>query len=143
MRFRLLLGAVGVAMALFGVLRLLQQDLPDIADAVLWLVGGVLVHDALLSPLVIVGTVLAARLLPRRTWAVVAGGLVVLLTVTVTAIPVLGSWGSRPDNPTLLDRNYVVGWCVFAALVLVVTLVRLTPAWSRLKQRRSRTEGGA
>ena len=50
-------------------------------------------------------------------------GLVVLGTVTVTAIPVLGDFGARPDNLTLLPRNYVLGWFVFAALVLVVTVV--------------------
>ena len=64
-----------------------------------------------LAPLTI-GAAVAARLLPRAP----AGrgrrsALVVLRTVTVTAIPVLGPWGARPDNPTLLDRNYVAGWC--------------------------------
>ena len=143
MRTRLLIGAVGVAMGLFGLLRFLQHDLSDTANAVLWLAGGVVVHDALLAPITIAATVAAARFLPRRAWAVVAGGLVVLLTVTVTAIPVLGSWGARPDNPTLLDRNYVMGWCVFAILVLVVSLVRLTPAWSRLRGRGSEDGGGS
>ncbi len=139
----MLIGAVGVAMGLFGLLRLLQHDLADTANAVLWLAGGVLVHDAILAPLTIGAAVIAARVLPRRAWAVTASGLVVLLTVTVTAIPVLGSWGARPDNPTLLDRNYVAGWCVFAIVVLLVSLVRLTPAWRRLSARKPHDEGGA
>jgi hypothetical protein len=50
-------------------------------------------------------------------------GLVVLATVTVTAIPVLGSWGARPDNATLLDRNYLLGWLVFATLVVLGVLL--------------------
>ena len=40
-------------------------------------------------------------------------GLVVLGSVTLLAIPVLGRFGARADNPTLLDRHYGVGcgWC--------------------------------
>ena len=142
MRFRLLLGAVGVAMGAFGLLRFLQHDLGDIVNGVLWLAGGVIVHDAVIAPVTLGATFLGTRLLPRRAWVVTATGLVVLLTVTATAIPVLGSWGARPDNPTLLDRHYVVGWCVFAALVLVASLLRLTPTWRRLVHRTAH-EGGA
>jgi len=34
------------------------------------------------------------------------------------AVPVLGGFGARPDNPTLHDRPYAAGWLVVAALVL-------------------------
>jgi hypothetical protein len=37
----------------------------------------------------------------------------------VVAVPVLGRFGARPDNPTLLDRPYVLGWLVLAALTLL------------------------
>jgi hypothetical protein len=36
----------------------------------------------------------------------------------VVAIPVLGRFGARPDNPTLLDRPYLTGWLVVAGLTL-------------------------
>lgn len=48
-----------------------------------------------------------------------------LVTVTATAIPVLGSWGSRSDDSTLLDRDDIMGWCVFAAVVLLASLIPL------------------
>jgi len=120
-RLRLLIGAVGVAMGLFGALRFVQLDFPDIVNATLWLAGGVIVHDGILAPLTLAVVVLATRALAPRLRTAVTAGLVVLATVTVTAIPVLGSWGAREDNPTLLDRNYVLGWVVFAALVLLAT----------------------
>ncbi len=123
MRTRLLLGVVGVAMGAFGALRFLQLDFPDIVDAVLWLAGGVVLHDAILAPLTIGLTVLLTRVVPPSARARVTVGLVVLVTVTITAIPVLGRFGERPDNATILDRNYTVGWLVFAVLVLVGTLV--------------------
>ena len=140
MRFRLLLGAIGVAMGAFGLLRFLQHDLADTVNALLWLAVGVVVHDAVIAPLTLGVTVVGIRLLPRRAWVVTATGLIVLFTVTATAVPGLGSWGARPDNPTLLDRNYVAGWCVFAALVLLGSLLTLTPAWRRLV---SKGPGGA
>jgi hypothetical protein len=142
MRWRVLLGGIGVAMGMFGLLRFLQNDLGDITDGVLWLAGGVIVHDGIIAPLTIGLVLLGRRIVPRKAWVVTVTGLVVLITVTVTAIPVLGSWGARADNPTLLDRNYALGWCVFAVLVLLGSLVTLTPAWRRLVKQDDRTVGG-
>jgi hypothetical protein len=135
MRTRLVIGAVGVAMGAFGALRFLQLDLPDIVDAVLWLVGGVVVHDAVLAPLTIGLTYLATRVVPVWARSRVAVALVVLATVTLTAVPVLGRMGERADNPTLLDRNYVVGWLVLVVLVLVVTAAS-GPVAARLRRDR-------
>jgi hypothetical protein len=122
MRTRLAIGAVGLAMGAFGALRFLQLDFPDIVNAVLWLAGGVLVHDAILAPLTIALTFVAARVVPAAARARVVVGAVVIATVTITAVPVLGRFGERPDNLTLLDRNYTVGWLVFVALVVVVAV---------------------
>ena len=122
MRTRLLIGGVGVLMGAFGALRFLQLDLDDIVNAFLFLAGGVIVHDGFIAPLT-VGSGCSSS--PGSSPAGCARrsrmGLVVLGTVTVTAIPVLGGFGARPDNLTVLPRNYVLGWFVFAALVLVVT----------------------
>ena len=123
MRLRMLLGALGVLMGAFGALRFLQLDLPDIVDAVLWLAGGVVLHDAVVAPLTLLLTVVLGRVVPDAWRSRVTVAAVVLLTVTAVAVPVLGRFGARSDNPSLLDRDYVGGWLVLAALVLVVTLV--------------------
>ncbi len=141
MRLRVLIGVVGLAMGAFGALRFLQLDLPDIVDAVLWLVGGVVVHDAVLAPLTIAITVLATRVVAPRARVRVTVALIVLVTVTVTAVPVLGKFGERPDNPTLLPRDYVLGWLVFAVLVLVVTLLS-APVTRLLRGRAEPTSHG-
>ena len=49
--------------------------------------------------------------------------LVVLGSLTLLAIPVLGRFGARSDNPTLLDRPY--GWSWLALAVVTVALVAL------------------
>ena len=136
MRTRLLIGAVGIALAAFGALRFLELGLPNIVDAVLWLAGGVVIHDAVIAPLTIGLTVLATRVVPPAARVRVTVALIVLATVTVTAVPVLGTFGARPDNPTLLPRNYLGGWLVFAALVVLTTLLA-PPVLRRLRRTRS------
>ena len=125
MRTRLLLGALGVAVATYGGWLLLQEDLSDLVDTVVWLAGGVVLHDFVLVPLTLLLGLALVRLLPANLRAPVAGGLVVLGTVTLMAVPVLGGWGANADNPTILDRNYPVGWLVVAGVTMLVVVVTI------------------
>lgn len=127
MRTRLALGAVGVAAGLYGALMLLDDGFSDLVSIVIWLAGGVVLHDFVLAPL----TVLAGRLTPRLpspTRAPVVVAVVVLTAITLLAIPVLGRFGASPGNATLLDRNYWAGWVGIVTLlaigVLLASIVR-------------------
>ncbi len=115
---RLVLGALGLGAAAYGALLLARSDLADLLDVGLWLAGGVLVHDALVAPVTVVAVVLLRRVLAPAWRTPVTVGAVVLLCVSVTAVPVLGRFGARADNPTLLDRDYTGGWLLVAAVVL-------------------------
>ena len=125
MRTRLLLGALGVAVATYGGWLLLQEDLSDLVDTAVWLAGGVVLHDFVLVPLTLLLGLALVRLLPTNLRAPVVGGLVVLGTVTLMAVPVLGGWGANADNPTILDRNYPVGWLVVAGVTMLVVVVTI------------------
>ena len=125
MRTRLLLGALGVAVATYGGWLLLQEDLSDLVDTTVWLAGGVVLHDFVLVPLTLLLGLALVRLLPANLRAPVVGGLVVLGTVTLMAVPVLGGWGANADNPTILDRNYPVGWLVVAGVTMLVVVVTI------------------
>ena len=125
MRTRLLLGVLGVAVAAYGAWLLLQEDLSDLVDTAVWLAGGVVLHDFLLVPLTLLIGVALIRLLPANLRAPVAGGLVVLGTVTLMAVPVLGGWGANADNPTILDRNYTAGWLVVAGVTMLVVVLTI------------------
>ncbi len=118
---RVLLGLAGVATAVYGWLLLLDNGFGDLVDVATWLVSGVVLHDLVLAPLVIVLVVVTSRVLPDAWRAPAAAALVVLGSVTLLAIPVLGRFGARVDNPTLLDRSYWAGWALIAALVLLAT----------------------
>ncbi len=49
--------------------------------------------------------------------------MVVLGSLTILAIPMLGRFGAKADNPTLLDRNYWLGWSLIAVLVVAGVVV--------------------
>ncbi len=132
---RLVLGALGVVAGLFGAWRLLGRvQGSDLLDVVVWMAGVVVVHDAVLAPLTVLLTVALRRVVPAAWRSRVTVALLVLVTVTLTAVPVLGRFGARSDNPTLLDRDYTAGWWVLAGVVLAVTLL-VGPVSRRLRRR--------
>jgi hypothetical protein len=134
-RGRALLGALGVLVAAYGGWLLLsRQDTAGNLDTLLWLVGGVVVHDALLAPVVIGLGVMLSRVVPAGARAAAVAGLVVLGTLTLLAVPFLGGFGrdNAPDNTTLLDRDYTAGYLVLVAAVLVLVVL---PVWALTRRR--------
>ncbi|GGL36465.1 hypothetical protein H9L10_14705 [Phycicoccus endophyticus] len=117
---RVVLGLAGAALVGWGLVLLagLSGQLLEIAA---WLAGGIVVHDALLAPLVLLLGALAARRVPSWLRPPLVRLLVVLGPLTLVAVPVLGRFGARADNPTLLDRPYLAGWLVVAALAVLGT----------------------
>lgn len=116
---RVVLGALGVAGAAYGGWLLVQRGLADLVATVVWLAGGVVAHDGLLAPLTILLGVAAALLLPAAWRGPAARFAVLVGPLTLLAVPVLGRFGARDDNPTLLDRAYWPGWALVVGLCLV------------------------
>ena len=125
MRARLLIGLLGLAAAAYGLVLLVSNGLDDLVAAVIWLAAGVVLHDFVLVPLTFGFCWVAMRVVPAGQRQPLAAGLLVLGSLTVLAIPVLGRFGERPDNPTLLDRDYTAGWLLVAGLTLVAVLAGL------------------
>lgn len=124
MRLRVLLAALGALAGAYGAFLLLsRQDGDQLVNAATWLAAGVVLHDFVLAPVVLGLVALGARVAPVAARVPLAGALVVLGSVTLLAIPVLGRFGARPDNPTLLDRDYTVGWLALAGVVLLGAVV--------------------
>jgi hypothetical protein len=142
---RIVAGIVGGAMTVYGVVRLLGLGWANTWDTLQWLVGGVVLHDAAFAGLTLAVALLAVRVVPRDRLApwVVAG--VVLVPTTLLAVPELGRFGARADNPTLLDRHYWLGWFVLVTLVLAaaVAAILVTSYAARVRRRPvGRTAGG-
>ena len=116
------LGGLGIVAGGYGALVLLER--PDELVAIgSWLAGGVILHDLVLAPVVIGLCLVGSRLLPQRHHLPAVLSLAVFGSVSIVAIPVLGRFGAKSDNPTLLDRNYLIGWLVIGALTLLASLV--------------------
>ena len=130
---RLLLGATGVVLIVVGAVFLSGDRFGDLVGVGAWLAGGVVAHDAVIGPLVIVVGALGVPLLPSAFRAPVVVGLVVLMTVTLMAVPVIGRFGAKADDHGLLNRPYVALWLVFAALVVVAVLIS---SWVRRRSPR-------
>lgn len=119
MGVRVGLAAAGVAVGAFGALKLLALGWSNLFATIPWLIGGVVLHDAVIAPLVITVSGAGLAVLPRWARGSAAAVVVVLGSATLLAIPVLGRFGAKTDNATLLDRPYGIGWLVLAALVFV------------------------
>lgn len=132
---RVVVGAAGALLVAWGLVLLVGMGPQQLLAVATWLVGGVVLHDAVLAPVVVGLGVLAATRLTPRLRAPLVGLLVVLGPLTLAAVPVLGRFGARADNPTLLDRPYWTGYLALVALAVVVAAVA---ARLRLRGRESR-----
>lgn len=118
------LGGLGVALAAYGaLLALTRQDPQQLVEIALWLAGGVALHDGLVAGAALVAAVVGRRVLPRPWLAPATLALVVWGSVSIMAVPVLGRFGARDDNPTLLDRPYLATWLAATALTVLAVAV--------------------
>lgn len=131
---RVFLVAVGCVAGVAGAVQLLAQGPADVAHAVAWLAAGVLAHDAVLAPAVVVAGLVVWPRLPEPARAPAAVAAVVVGTVTLAVLPTLGRFGAKPDDETLLNRPYVAFW---VGLVLLAALGALVASVVRRRQRRT------
>ncbi|MEV5973984.1 hypothetical protein [Streptomyces sp. NPDC051921] len=131
---RWVLGGLGVCLVGVGAWHLAAQ--PDPYDALVWLAGAVVLHDAVLAPLVLAAGLLVAAV-PARP--VVRGTLIVCGALVLVTLPLLLRPGA-PPNPSALPLPYARNLLVVLALVTAaaVALVVLPQLWRRARRARSR-----
>ncbi|WP_149823996.1 hypothetical protein [Streptomyces tailanensis] len=125
---RVLVGAAGVA--LMGVGVSLLMDVRDVTGVLVWLGGAVVLHDALIAPLVLLAGLVLVR---GGTRGPVRGALVVAGALTVVALPALLRPG-RTANSSVLPLDYPRNWLI--ALAAVATVTALVLAARGLTRRR-------
>jgi hypothetical protein len=97
------------------------------ANLAKFVVGGALLHDLLIAPLVLLAAVAVARAVPGRARGIVQAALAVTGVVALFSYPMVRAYGLAAHNPTSLPHNYALNlivvlgvvWAVAAAALLV------------------------
>ena len=99
-----------------------------------WLAGGVLAHDLVLAPVILLLGVAASRWMPSYARLPVAVAVVCWGSLTLIALPMIGGYGATPSLPSLLDRPYRMTWVVGTGVVLAAVVA---VSWLRWRRQRS------
>jgi hypothetical protein len=78
----------------------------DLLPLGVWIVGGDVVHDALLVPATLLVTVLVTAFVPEPWRAPLLAGLGATACILLVSIPLLGGYGRKAGNPTVLPLDY-------------------------------------
>jgi hypothetical protein len=123
---RWLFALTGLALLAYGAVLAWDFATSRTVNAVqgaAWFVGGPLVHDGLVAPVVgLVGLGLG-RVLPRPWRAPVVAGLVLTGVLTLLGVPLLWRPFGGATNPGLHDRDYGAGLAIALGVVWVGVLL--------------------
>lgn len=117
------IGLAGLIMVGYGALLLADNPPVIIARIVTWAVVAVVVHDFVFAPLCAAAGVGGRRLIPARYRAPISVGALCSVVLGLLAVPVYDRPGMRPDNTTVLDRDYPLGLAVSLGVVWLSVLV--------------------
>jgi hypothetical protein len=119
--------AVGWAVIGWGLRGVFQHSLDTRpANLAKFVVGGALLHDLIVAPVLLLAGVALARAVPGRARAVVQAALAISGIVALFSYPLVRAYGLAANNPTSLPHNYganlliVLGvvWAVAAGIVI-------------------------
>ena len=127
---------LGLGLLAFGIGGLLTNvEGPALESWLKVFLGGLIAHDALFAPLVVLGSVLLTRAVPAAVRAPVQGALIVSCALIAVAIPVVGGFGRLANNPSLLPSDdYGLRLAIALGVVWAITA---TVAVIRLRRDRS------
>ena len=114
---RILLALAGIGVGCYGAVLLLELPTATVVRVLTWAVVAVVIHDLAFAPLCAAVGLAGGRLLPSRWRSPLAVAALCSVVLVLLAVPVYGKPGLRPDNPTVLDRDYPLG--LLSALAVV------------------------
>ncbi len=133
----ILLGAAGLAWGAWVMVDTVRTArLPGVA---LWVGAAIVVHDAVIAPLVLFAGVLlrrAGRRLAGTVVAVLQGTIVLGSIMTLIVVPAIVAQGVHSKNPTVLPLDYGTNLAVFWVVIAVLG----TAASAALYARASRAD---
>jgi glucan phosphoethanolaminetransferase (alkaline phosphatase superfamily) len=120
---RVLLALTGVGFGLWGLWLVRDFTSLQLISTGWFLIGGVIVHDAILAPITVGLGVLAARLLPSHFRAAAAGAFLIWATLTVAFFNVISGTHAKSDNQTVLHRPYLLSWLILTGVLIGIMVV--------------------
>lgn len=130
---------LGALVILYGAQGLLRSvGFAELRSVATWFVGGALLSDLLLAPVVIIVGVVLSRIVSGRVRPYVQAGLIITGGVTLIALPLLTGRGKSDSNPSELPLNYPRGWLITIACVWAAVAVLALTRWALHSRERSR-----
>lgn len=120
---RLLLAMAGIGLGVYGALLVWQNPPVIIVRILVWALVAVVVHDFVFAPLCAAMGWLGHRLIPAGSRSPIAVAALCSVVLVLLAVPVYGRPGMRPDNATVLDRDYPLGLAVSLGVVWLSVLL--------------------
>ncbi|OPX06826.1 hypothetical protein [Mycobacterium sp. AT1] len=137
---RVVIGASGLGVGGYGALLLWDNPPTVLMQIALWAGVAVVAHDFVFAPVCTALGLGVRRVLPRRWWGTVGIAALCSVTLVLVAIPVFDRPGARPDNQTVLDRNYPMGLGVSLAVVWACAAIFLAAPHVVSRVRRPQTD---
>ena len=132
---RVVLLGVGLVLAGWGMTLLWDNTPAVLLRIAMWALIAVVLHDAVFAPLCVVIGWGGRRLLPATWWAPVAVAGLCTVVLLALAVPVFDKPGQRPDNATVLDRDYPLGlWISLTVVWAAVPIYLLAARWLPVRQ---------
>jgi hypothetical protein len=122
--WRIMLAIAGIALAAFGVFRLVSETpVHSLLILAVWLIAALVLHDAILAPSVVGVGWLLRRYVPDRGRRFLQVALIMSAFVIVIAIPMILLRGSQPAEKALLLRNYGANLILLLSIIAIVSLI--------------------
>ena len=121
---RLLIGAAGVGLLGYGIVRIFT-DAKDTKPAALlrWLLGALLVHDLLIAPVVLGIGWLLGRFVPPRARRYLQAGLICGGLVSAYGVLLIWRQGKAAASLALLQQDYLRNLLIVLAIVAAGCLI--------------------
>lgn len=122
--WRVGLGITGIVLVLIGISRLLRYVPPGhLAWLGVWLIAALIIHEGVLSPVVVAIGAGLRRLVPDRARRYLQAMLIMAAVVSVIAVPLIIRQGSQPVSKAMLLQNYGANLALLLGLIGAVILV--------------------
>ena len=122
--WRTILAVLGVLVLLYGIVNLgIHIPAATLVWVAVWLIAAVIIHNGVVSPVVIGVSTLLRRLVPDRGRRYLQVALITAVPVTVIALPLIYREGSQPPSKAMLLQNFTANLGLLLGIIAVLCLV--------------------